>query len=290
MKSIINACEQIGDCCVNALISEVSASPKPGLVDRINSGAHRDMDFSTFMKSIEAISSYFSKFAQIGCSLGSIDENTLEKIRPVGIECEKVMFNATCGINTHKGAIFSMGILSTAAGYCYSTLHDLNSNTVCSAASVIAKSSEKDFLIVDDSDPMTKGRQLYVTYGIWGVRGEASSGFVSVRKYALPVMRELYNIGCYSDNDIYLQALLHLMTQVVDTNVISRCGIEAVEYVKSSAKNVLTLGGALTQQGREELFRMDKEFIKHNISPGGCADLLSVTITLYTMENLLQTP
>jgi len=134
---------------------------------------------------------------------------------------------------------------------------------------------------------MTKGLKIYATYGIRGIRGEAASGFYSVRKYALPIMRELFLNGGYSENDIYLQVLLHLMTQVEDTNVIARCGIDAMEYVKSSAKNVIAMGGALSQKGKEELLRMDQEYINRNISPGGCADLLSVAITLYLLEDII---
>lgn len=267
-----------------ALLSEVYTSPKPGLVDRISNGAHTDMDLFTFLESIAAISPYFKSFAEIGYNLDAIDETSLDKIRPLGIECEKAMFNATKGINTHKGAIFSLGILATAAGYCYKEGLGLSANTVCHISAKIAKPAEKDFLITNDTISITNGLKLYVIYGIRGIRGEAASGFYSVRKYALTVMQELILNGGYSKNDIYLQVLLHLMMHVVDTNVIARCGIEAMEYVKSSARNALSMGGALSLQGRERLFWMDEDFTKRNISPGGCADLLSVAIMLYLLE------
>lgn len=278
--------EQIGGCCTTALLSEVYTSPKPGLVDRINSGAHTDMNFFTFVESIAAISPYFRNFAEIGYSFDEINEESLDKIRPLGIKCEKAMFNATKGINTHKGAIFSLGILAAAAGYCYKKGLGFSANTVCYVSAKIAKSAEKDFLLTNDTASMTDGLKLYAAHGIRGIRGEAASGFFSVREYALPIMQKLISDGEYSKNDIYLQALLHLMMNVVDTNVVSRCGIEAIEYVKSSVRNVLSMGGALSLHGREELFRMDEDFTKHNISPGGCADLLSVAITLYLLENI----
>lgn len=287
MKTTIDIDEQIGKCCVSALLSEVSATPKPGLVDCKSNGAHKDMDFITFTDSIVAISPYFRSFAEIGSSLESIDETTLSRLRPLGMECEKAMFEATKGVNTHKGAIFSLGLLAAAAGYCNNSLHDLSANTVCNTAGIIAAAAEKDFLLSVGTMPMTKGRELYEAYGIRGIRGEAASGFYSVRKCALPTMRELFSNGGYSKNDIYLQVLLKLMTQVVDTNVIARCGIDALEYVKASAQNTLEMGGALTSRGRDELLRMDEEYIKRNISPGGCADLLSVAIVLYLLEKLL---
>lgn len=286
MDNNISIYDKIGTCCISALLSEVSASPKPGLVDRLSCGAHNDMDFLTFTESIAAISPYFTKFAEIGGSLASIDDSSLSKIRPLGIECEKSMFKAANGVNTHKGAIFSIGIIAAAAGFCCKSLNNLSADAVCNAAALIAKESENDFLLSSEEVNMTKGRMLYSAYGIRGIRGEAASGFYSVRKYALPVIRDLFEKGYYGKNDIYLQVLLNLMTQVVDTNVISRCGIEAVEYLKKSAEKVLHMGGALTPEGREELFRMDREYTKRNISPGGCADLLSAAITLYTLEKI----
>ncbi len=285
METAVNISERVGICCEQALLFEVSVSPKPGLVDRVGNGAHTDMDFYTFIDSITAISPYFKGFAEIGRGLSRIDASTLDMLKPLGIECEEAMFTATMGVNTHKGAIFSLGILAAAAGYCYSTYRELSPEKICNAAGVIAKASEKDFLLTDTSVPMTKGRELYLSYGIRGVRGEAASGFLSVRKYALPVMRELFSVGAYCRNDVYLQVLLNLMANVVDTNVIARCGIEVMEYVQNSAKTVLALGGALTPEGRQELFKMDEEYIKRKISPGGCADLLSVAIMLHLLEN-----
>lgn len=287
MKNIVNIQQRIGSCCEFALLSEVFAFPKPGLVDGLNSGAHTDMDILTFTDSITAISPYFNNFAEMGCSFDDIDETTLDKLRPLGIECEKAMFKATKGVNTHKGAIYSLGVLAAAAGYSYRNLHNLSSDTVCNTAGLIAKAAERDFLQSKDAASMTKGRGLYEAYGIRGVRGEAASGFYSVRKYALPVMRELFLHGGYSKNDIYLQVVLHLMVHVVDTNVIARCGIEAMEYMQSSAKNVLAMGGALSSHGKAEIYRMDEEYIKRNISPGGCADLLSVAILLHQLGNLI---
>jgi len=287
MECVTTIHKEIGILCASCLFYEVSTSPKPGLVDRINNGAHKDMNFFTFMRSIAAITPYFSKFAEIGCSLNKIDENTLGMIRPMGIECEESMFKATKGVNTHKGSIFSLGILATAAGHCYSKFQDLSSERVCSVAAEIASPAYKDFSKQNYNSVLTKGEKIYKSYGISGVRGEAASGFRSVREYALPVMKELISCGCYSRNSIYLQVLLHLMAQVVDTNVISRGGLDAVEYVKSAAENALALGGAITPEGMDEIIRMDEEFIKHNISPGGCADLLSVTMMLYFLENLL---
>ncbi|WHH61195.1 triphosphoribosyl-dephospho-CoA synthase CitG [Petroclostridium sp. X23] len=288
MKTIMNINERIGTCCVSALLYEVSVYPKPGLVDPLTNGAHQDMNFFTFISSIAAISHYFTRFAEYGRLLAHIDDTTLSKIRPLGIECEEAMFKATNGVNTHKGAIFSLGIIATAAAYCYKTKQYVSADMICDVAGAIAQAAQKDFSTPSDSLAMTKGRKLYAAYGIKGIRGEAASGFYSVRMYALPVMKNLFSYDMHSKNDIYLETLLHLMTKVEDTNVISRCGIHMMEYVRSSANKVLGLGGALSVQGKDELIRMDQEYTKRNISPGGCADLLSVAIALDHMEKLLE--
>lgn len=277
---------RIGFCCTTALGDEVAASPKPGLVDRINSGAHTDMNYFTFIKSIQAISPFFSVFAEMGSNFECIDAATLAKIRPLGVECEKAMFKATEGVNTHKGAIFSLSILATAAGFCYKSLHCLFSDTVCNTAAVIAKESGKDFEADGCAGTLTKGLKIFNAYGIRGVRGEAASGFYSARKYGLPVIKKLSKQG-YCKNDIYMQALLNLIANVTDTNVISRCGIRMVNWVQAEAREALRRGGALTPSGRRNLTALDGKFTENNVSPGGCADLLSVTILLYMLEKIL---
>lgn len=278
--------ELIGHACTEGLIAEVSATPKPGLVDRDNSGAHRDMDFSTFKRSIVAISPALTVFARLGTELLVLDENTLPQIRPIGISCEKAMFAATKGVNTHKGAIFSLGIIAAAAGHCGFVRHDLRAEAVCEAAAVIAGAAQRDFDNPPANEPMTKGRELYIKYGILGIRGEAANGFPSVRAEALPEFRRLMACGSYSVNDVCLQVLLHLMATVDDTNVAARCGLTAVKLLHTEAKRVLALGGGLTKEGQTALYELDRSFITQNLSPGGCADLLSVTVALYGIEQL----
>lgn len=276
--------EAIGSACTLALLLEVSATPKPGLVDRLGNGAHPDMDFSTFLASAAAIAPYFSACALAGMGLRQVDGTTLGRIRPLGIACEKRMFAATGGVNTHKGAIFSLGILACAAGYCY-RLGDLSPDTVCAQAGIIAAEAVKDFSLSPAGADPTKGRQLYDAYGIRGIRGEAASSFASVRRWALPVLAELSGKG-YPENDVHLQALLHLMAKVQDTNVLARGGVEGLRYVQDTAREVLALGGALTPEGKASLLALDGEYIRRNLSPGGCADLLAIAILLHRLPTL----
>lgn len=280
------AAVRIGRACTEALRAEISATPKPGLVDRNNSGAHKDMDYNTFMDSIGAIAPAFSDFARAGMVMEQPDGRSLLLIRPAGVRCEQAMFAATKGINTHKGAIFSLGIIAAAAGHCYVAGREMTAESICDVAAAIAAGAKGDFEApLPPGEPMTKGRELYAKYGMRGIRGEAADGFPSVRA-VLPQLRQLMDEGKHSSNHIHLQTLLGLMAIVDDTNVAARCGPEAVKLLHTHAAGVLAAGGALTHPGLEMLEELDRAYIEKNISPGGCADLLSVAVALYSMEQI----
>jgi len=284
MPTAMNFYKRVEKACAAALLEELETTPKPGLVDTTSTGAHKDMDYSTFIASIDAIAPYFSKFALAGAKLNRIDNTTLEKLRPLGLQCEKAMLKATMGVNTHKGAIFSLGILAASTGYCKSNIGYITVEDVCRISETIGKAALADFEKSADDKFISNGQRIFIEYGIKGVRGEVASGFSSVRKYALPIMEKLFSGNKYNKNDIYIQVLLNLMCNVVDTNVIARKGLEAVEFVQYTAAEALQLGGALTREGRKKILELDKEYTRLNISPGGCADLLSVSIFLYGIE------
>lgn len=284
MHTTTNFYKKVESAIVSALLEELSTTPKPGLVDALNNGAHKDMDYSTFIASIDAIGSYFSEFAIAGAKLNKLDNSTLVELRQLGLQCENAMFSATNGVNTHKGAIFLLGILAVSTGYCEKNLGYISVENVCNISKIIGEATLRDFEKIDEEQLITNGQGIFLKHGIKGVRGEAASGFAMVRKYALPVMHELFIKNRYKKNDIYVQVLLHLMCNVVDTNVIARKGLEAVSFVHETSLEVLRLGGALTYEGRKKLMELDREYTCRNISPGGCADLLSVAIFLYNME------
>lgn len=279
--TLFSPAQIIGCACTHALLLEVSATPKPGLVDRLGPGAHDDMDFSTFLASTAAIAPYFSACAQVGEDIPRPDETTLARIRPLGIRCDRVMLEATGGANTHKGAIFSLGILACAAGACRRE-GELSPQRVCAAAAVIAAPALEDFAA---GNLTTKGLRLYARQGDLGIRGEAASGFASVRQWALPVLEALSGKGI-PENDCHLQALLQLMAHVRDTNVLARGGEEGLAYVQAAARELLAAGGAVTPAGRARLAALDEEFIRRNLSPGGCADLLAIAIFLHRLPTL----
>ncbi len=278
--------DRIGQCCVDALRAEVAATPKPGLVDRKTCGAHRDMDYDLFLSSIEAIAPFMKQLADHGCRLKQVDHATLDGLRATGLACEAAMYRATHGVNTHKGAIFSLGLVAVAAGYCASVLYDLRAATVCRVVALIARPAERAFHETMVNGATTHGEHAFVRHGIRGIRGEAAAGFPSVRETALPVLRSLTATGRHGADAIHVQTLLHLMRRVEDTNVIARAGIGALDYVRHSAERALALGGALTPEGLLAIEQLDREFTRNNISPGGCADLLAIAIALEAIERI----
>lgn len=273
--------------CEDSLMAEVSATPKPGLVDRHDSGAHSDMCFDTFKASSAAIAPYITRMFELGLSWEASDGNGLfAAIRPVGIEAEKAMFAATGGVNTHKGMIFSMGLIAAASGLFYQIHHCfLPEKILILAGDICRELLETDFDKINKANPKTHGEMLYVRYGIKGIRGEAQQGFPSIRDISLPALRN-YESTCENENQAHLNTLLALMSQVDDTNVLIRTNHALLNYEKAEAARILAAGGASSAQGIKELEKLNENFIRLNISPGGCADLLAVTILLCRLELL----
>lgn len=264
-----------------ALLYEVLLSPKPGLVDRNNSGAHDDMDIFTFTDSILVLGEYFEKCASSGYFHNGKEFSTiLDVIRPLGIEAEKKMFAATNGINTHKGAIFIFGILSAAIGLIKSQKEAMDIDTITSRAGDISGNILEDFnLNFSQKDKLTYGEKQYLKYGSYGIRGEAKDGFPSII-IAYDVLND--NLKSGWDFQVSMgEAFLKLTEIVFDSNVVGRKGLEGLKILKESAMEAARLGGYKTAAGMCKLEEIDKKFIKLRISPGGCADLCAATVFLH---------
>ena len=279
--------ETISQKALLSLLYEVSASPKPGLVDRFNAGAHNDMDFFTFMASSAALSYYFNKCATEGAKYSGRDPQELfHALRIIGMEAEKAMFEATNNVNTHKGLIFSLGIICAAASCCMIESENENVDTeiICTKVSQMTYGlCMKELTYLNKTEGLTSGEKLYQYYGLKGVRGEVENGFPTVRKYGLPVLTVLKSLKTLTWNDILVQTLLHLMAVNEDTNVVARHDLKTLEFVQHYTLRIIDSGGMLTKEGVQMIKEMDKELIERNISPGGSADLLAVTV----MFNLL---
>lgn len=276
--------EIIGRLALEAMLLEVSATPKPGLVDRSNSGAHKDMNFFTFMKSAASLAKSFTEFSEEGFNGGANripPAEVFPAVREIGVEAEKRMFEATGGINTHKGEIFSLGLLSACAGYSAGSGREVTAEGVMTlAGEMCAGICERDFAGVREKNPamLTKGERVYLTHGITGIRGEAEAGYPSVRIAGLPALREYISRGM-SMNDSLCMTLIHIMAHAHDTNIISRHDVKTADYVMTVARKMIESGFGL-----DEIRRLDGEFIARWISPGGAGDLLAVTYFLHSLE------
>jgi len=261
-------CRRIGGLAQKALLREALTTPKPGLVDRENSGAHRDMDLFSFADSACAIRSYFEDCVCIG-----MEGADFSRLQHAGQRAEDAMF-AAAHANTHKGAIFSLGILCCALGFCGWTIE---LTPMLEKASELGKRALKQ--MENAGSAKTGGETQYRSYGLTGARGEAASGFKSVTEIALPALEKAVSEG-KNINDAGLCALLALMANVYDSNIIRRAGMDVQKRVMSQAKSMLE-GGFDT----DDLRRMNDAFVEKNISPGGSADLLAVAYFLYEIKN-----
>ncbi len=257
-----------------ALREEVLLTPKPGLVDSANAGAHRDMDLALFMRSIDAIAPWFGRFVALGRQCARLPASrVLLEIRPAGLACEQAMFTATGGVNTHKGGIFSMGLLCTAAGYLTGRGVALTRQTLCATVAAFCAELIQTEL-AGCRRAATVGEHLYLRYGMTGARGEAAGGFSTVRRHVLPAWDRLAR---QSDNRQVrlLHCLLILMAHNPDTNLAARGGIAGLTYVQALARRLLSNGW-----NHDRLRQMDRLLVARNLSPGGSADLLAVTCVL----------
>ncbi|MFT4104247.1 MAG: triphosphoribosyl-dephospho-CoA synthase CitG [Lacrimispora sp.] len=275
-KTMEETAVRIGNMAYRALLEEVYASPKPGLVDLYSTGAHTDMDVSTFEKSGLALEPYFASMALEGLTFSGTPEQLFKQIRRIGISAEKAMFEATEGVNTHKGMIFHMGILGAAAGACIRNGRGLTLDALIE----MEQSMVRETLIkeVETMREFTShGEKNLEKYGTLGARGEAISGYESVRNISLPILMKRLNEG-KDWNLIKLEALFLLMSQVDDSNILARHNPQVLSEVRAMAGEFLNTTGVYCDSSIEVLKQMDGTFIRRNISAGGCADLLAVTI------------
>lgn len=286
-----------------SLLDEVYTTPKPGLVDLHDNGAHTDMDVALFERSTEAIVPFLYAMYEEGMRFAGDRAHTLPdtkkeeadafpalfyRVRETGKEAERAMFRATNNVNTHKGMIFSAGLLLTAAG----TLSLPAAQALCDRAAQIASfvigselaedahaSAQEEHTPAQSTTriPQTHGETVRRMFHVDGVRGEALSGFPALLQTALPALLRAEKEGL-SANDARVQTLLSVMTVLDDTNVYMRGGEEAARFVKSRAKEILENEQAGSAPWHDALKRFNEECIKKNISPGGAADMLALAL------------
>lgn len=270
----------IGHLASMALQAELDTTPKPGLVDRNDNGAHRDMDHTLMQRSIQALHPYFVRLAQLGFN-GK--QPCHDEIVNIGIEAEREMFKATGGVNTHKGALFSIGLAAVAlAGEAFCRItqaercgtmayNDVNSKQIQSLSNSIASLAR---LFPDTNG--THGSKAKVNNILKGALDNAREGYTQLFKAWLPFYIDRIAEG---DNYALHKTLLRIMCDLDDTNIVYRTSMETMQEVKTEARQMLDTSRNIVNF-EVALQAMNTDYIHRNISPGGSADMLSLVVFL----------
>lgn len=274
--------QKVGQYLTQAILLEVSTHPKPGLVTRLSNGAHKDMSIFTFMMSSAVLSKAFNDLQDIGQAHRGTLAELFCKLRSYGVGAEAELLRVTKGVNTQRGILFAGGIVSAVSGYAMNM--GLSRDALLPMIKEMATGLVAKELKNLDHAAMTAGEKLYYKYGITGIRGEVENGFPSVVNYGLPALEDAFDKGA-TINDALVHTLIALMTVVEDSNVIWRTDYDTLLEVQRIANSILSLGSVFTEKGRMAIAETERCFLQRRISPGGSADLLSVTITLYLLEH-----
>lgn len=271
----------IAHLATQALQAELDTTPKPGLVDKDNNGAHRDMDYALMQRSIDTLHPYFVKLALLGCA-DALPSHTA--IRDAGIEAEKAMLSATNGVNTHKGALFSMGLAVVAAA------HEERKIAANEEQILKERNGGEDVLVSLQTTIKALAASFPDTNGTHGSKAKLLSKGTTAIKGALDNAREGYEMLFAEWLPFYIErrkerdahtlhkTLLRIMCDLDDTNVIYRTDLATAEEVKQEARALLD------NFSETALKDMDRHYTTRNISPGGAADMLSLTIFIGSIQ------
>lgn len=273
-------CYALAVLASSCLIEEVNLTPKPGLVDRRGCGSHTDLSVDLMEKSARALESSFEEIARE--SWGKpIDLYLREAVGAIGREGEKRMLRTTGGVNTHRGALWVLGLLvsTVASGKCTDSICD-----------TLQKAAELSRLPDRAADQETKGAESHGLrvrrlFKMPGAREEAQNGFPHIAKKALPSLYESRKRGI-SETHARLNALLAIMTTLSDTCVLTRSGPDGLARMHELANQTLYSGGMGTANGEKKFYQLDSAMREMNASPGGAADLLAGTLFLDQLPGL----
>ena len=297
--------EVLASAAVQAAVLEAATTRKPGLVCMDTQGVHTDMDIRMLIASAFSLHSYFMQTAEYGrIHAEAAPHELFRHLRSLGCLAEKTMFAVTGGVNTHKGLIFSQGLICAAVGRLSARCETASIAAICAEASAYvrgiierdlvplkhkagnfepAAQSWEEYLRVAEQRvgrSLSAGESLYLRYGAAGIRGEAKHGF----PHALLGLQSLWDESAHGDfNQAILHTLLALMAEMHDTNILWRGGPEKLHTVQAMARRTLELGGAATPAGQAALAELQSYCLMHRLSPGGCADVLSIALFFHLL-------
>jgi triphosphoribosyl-dephospho-CoA synthase len=278
----------LGVLAKQALIAEAELTPKPGLVDRRGSGAHTDLSLDIMRRSAFAIEP-FIRHMGFQAMYEQPSARLRTKLAATGRAAERAMLQATNGSNTHKGAIWTLGLLTAAAAINQSGRTKLDAAVIARTAAVIAsfEDSDHEWTRINTNghrlQTPSHGQVVAQKFEVTGARGEAISGFPHIVEVGLPILRARRR-DHGRESIARLDALLSIMSRLDDTCLLYRGGKEALQAAKQGATAVIDAGGAGSLHGQKCLFALDKRLLELGVSPGGSADLLAGTIFLDAIE------
>jgi triphosphoribosyl-dephospho-CoA synthase len=257
----------IARSAANALIEELDTYPKPGLVSFVDQGSHPDMDAECFLASIGAIKSYFGEMAVAGA-----DGCRLLDLQRIGISAEESMLNATGGRNTHRGAIYCLGLLAAAAG---KQMADGNLLGL-SLGRIVAESWGDEILLPDALLQTSRGLEMCHRYKLGGVRKEAKQGFPSIFKVGLPAFQTAL---ISADREAArVQAFFAVLEVCEDTTLLKRGGYPGWRYAQRQVRRFLHGGGVASPNWKILAEQIHAGFVARHLTAGGAADLLAATL------------
>ena len=265
------ALQRIGRSAVAALHDELALAPKPGLVSFDDPGSHDDMDARTFMRSLFALRHSFPRFASLGAA--AADFAALER---EGLASERRMLQATAGVNTHRGAIFSLGLLCASAGQLAAHGGPLHATAIRRTlvarwgAALVRRAGQAR---------ASHGAEAARRLGLGSASAEAAQGFPVLFETTLPALRSALGAGL-NRQAAQLDALFHTMAVLDDTNLAHRGGLAGLRYAQRSARDFLAAGGAGRPEGLSHALSLHRAFVARRLSPGGAADLLAAACFL----------
>ncbi|BAQ83642.1 triphosphoribosyl-dephospho-CoA synthase [Pseudomonas sp. St29] len=272
----LSLAERLADLAVDALIDEADLSPKPALVDRRGNGAHSDLHLGLMHASALALWPAFKEMAEAALAFGEVGLPLREALGRIGREGERAMLATTGGVNTHRGAIWALGLLVAAAAL----------EPRSTRAGSVALRAARLALLEDRyaPRPLSHGAQVALRYGVRGAREEAQQGFPAVLQWGLPQLQRSRAQG-HGEQNARLDALLAIMSRLADTCVLYRAGEQGLQAMQQGAQAVLDAGGSASLAGRRRLHELDLQLLTLNASPGGAADLLAASLLLDRIES-----
>jgi triphosphoribosyl-dephospho-CoA synthase len=274
-------CAAAARLAVRSLYIELALYPKPGLVSLVDNGSHDDMDAGTFMRSLFALRHYFVCITRAG-----MDGAPFAVLRELGIAAERRMLQATAGVNTHRGAIFCLGMLCAAAGLRHARGLALSPSGV--RQTLLAQWGGAVAVHHGGAGGRSHGQRVAALHAVGGARAEMARGLPSVFEVALPTLKGTLAAG-RGQRAARVDALFALMAHLGDTNVYHRAGAAGALLVRQSAQAFLDHGG--TGRAGWERMALDchRRFVAHRLSPGGAADLLAATCFVQQLDGMTRT-